>query len=149
MEQTSLLLARVAILFLVPVQLGIVAWYLLYWDLFPKYSVRRLLAWSIFFLSMVSIPLLQILIYRAITSIRKIEDPYVAITISVEGALALALMFYLLLKRRCGKSKSAIIAVTTFLKIFIVVVLVLSTRWLRSNKPMCQSGLERSGVQTL
>ena len=95
-----LLVPRVAILFLVPIELGIVAWYFRYWDLFPKYSVRRLLPWLIFILSAIGIPLFQIFIYRSITSVTKVEDPYVGITIFLESALAVALMFYLLLKRR-------------------------------------------------
>jgi hypothetical protein len=100
MDQASLLLPRVAILFLVPVQLGIVLWYLLYWDLFPTYSVRRLLPWLILLLSGIGIPLLQISIYQGITSRAKIDDPFVGITIFIESALAVALMFYLLFKRR-------------------------------------------------
>lgn len=100
MDHTSLLVARVAILLLMPVELGIVAWYFLYWDLFPKYSVRRLLPWSIFIMSAIGIPLLQIFVYRAITSVAKVDDPYVGITIFAESILALALMFYLLFKRR-------------------------------------------------
>ena len=36
MDQTSLLVPRLTIILLVPIELGIVAWYFLYWDLFPK-----------------------------------------------------------------------------------------------------------------
>ena len=100
MDQTSLLVARVSILFFIPVELGIVAWYFLYWDLFQKYSVRRLLPWSIFILSAIGIPLLQIFIYRSITSVAKVDDPYVGATIFAESMLAVALIFYLLFKRR-------------------------------------------------
>jgi hypothetical protein len=102
MEQASLLLPRVAILFLVPIELGIVAWYLLYWDLFPKYSVRRLLPWFIFILGAIGIPLLQTFIYRS--SVTKIDDAFVEITIFVESALPVALTFYLLFKRRSRKA---------------------------------------------
>ncbi len=100
MDETSLLIPRIAILFLVPVELGIVAWYFLYWDLFPKYSVRRLLPWLILVLSAVGIPLLQMLIYKSITSTAKINDPYVGIIIFVESVMAVTLLFYLLFKRR-------------------------------------------------
>lgn len=100
MDQTPLLEPRVAILLLVPVELGIVAWYFLYWDLFPKYSVRRLLPWLIFVLSGVGVPLLQMFIYKSITSTAKINDPYVGVIIFVESVMAVALLFYLLLSRR-------------------------------------------------
>ncbi len=100
MDQTSLLVPRVAILLLIPVELGIVAWYFLYWDLFPKYSARRLLPWVIFVLSAIGIPLLQIFIYRSIMSVAKVEDPYVGVVIFVESMLAVVLVFYLLFKRR-------------------------------------------------
>ena len=100
MDQTPLLLPRVAILFLVPVELGIVAWYFLYWDLFPKCSVRRLLPWLIVILSGIGVPLLQLFIYKSMTSATKVDDPYVALTIFAESALAVALVFYLLSKRR-------------------------------------------------
>ena len=60
MDQTSLLVPRLTIILLVPIELGIVAWYFLYWDLFPKYSIRRLLPWLIFAVTGIGIPLLQI-----------------------------------------------------------------------------------------
>jgi hypothetical protein len=58
------------------------------------------LPWFILILSAIGIPLLQIFIYRSITSVTKIDDPFVEITIFIESALAVALMFYLLFKRR-------------------------------------------------
>jgi len=100
MEQTSLLLPRAAILLLAPVPLGVVAWYLLYWDLFPRYSLRRLLSWFMLMLSVIGIPLLQMLIYRSVISVTNIGDGFVEITIFMQSALAVALAFYLLLRRR-------------------------------------------------
>ena len=100
MDQISLQLPRIAILFLVPVELGIVAWYFLYWDLFPKWSVRRLFAWSIFILTVIGVPLLQIFIYRSITSVANVDGSYVLLIIFSESILAVALVFYLLFKRR-------------------------------------------------
>jgi hypothetical protein len=100
MQQTHFLLARLAILPLALVQLSIVAWYLLYWDLFPKYSARRLLPWLIFVLSGIGIPLLQIYIYRSITSVGRIDDLFVAITIVAQSVLAVGVGFYLLRRRQ-------------------------------------------------
>ena len=100
MDPIPLLEPRIAILFLIPVELGIVAWYFFYWDLFPKYSVRRLLPWLILVLSGVGVPLLQIFIYKLITSTAKIDDPYVNVTIFIESVMAAALSFYLLFRRR-------------------------------------------------
>jgi hypothetical protein len=101
MQETHVLSARLAILPLALVELGVVAWYLLYWDLFPKYSVRRLLPWLIFVLSGIGIPLFQISIYRLITSaVGRIDDLYLAMTIAGQSALAVVLGFYLLRRRQ-------------------------------------------------
>ena len=91
---------------LVPFQLGIVAWYFLYWDRFPKYSLRQLLPWLILFLSGIGVPFAQIWIYRRITSLGRIDDPYLGITIFAQSAMAIALAFYLLVKRRRASRES-------------------------------------------
>ena len=80
-------------------EFGAVAWYLLYWDRFPKNSIRRLLPWLIFILSLVGIPILQIKIYQRVTSLDIVGDG-VFILISLESVLAIALIFYLLVRRR-------------------------------------------------
>jgi hypothetical protein len=86
---------------LAPIEAGIVAWYFLYWDLFPKYSVRRLLPWLIFIIiTGIGIPLLQISVYRSITSLTKIDDPFVFLVIFFESVTSAALAFYILVKRR-------------------------------------------------
>jgi hypothetical protein len=100
MDRSSLLIPRAVILLLAPLQFAIVAWYFLYWDLFPKYSVRRVVPWLLFVLSGIGIPLLQISIYRAITAVARIDDPFVSITIFVESMMSVALVFYLLRSRR-------------------------------------------------
>ena len=100
MDQTSLLVPRFTIILLVPIEIGIVAWYFLYWDLFPKYSIRRLLPWLIFVVAGIGIPLLQIFVYRSITSVTKIDDPFVFVVIFAESMMSVALAFYLLSKRR-------------------------------------------------
>ncbi len=56
--------------------------------------------WLIFVLSGVGVPLLQMFIYKSITSSAKINDPYVGVIIFVESVMAVALLFYLLLSRR-------------------------------------------------
>ncbi len=56
--------------------------------------------WLIFVLSGVGVPLLQMFIYKSITSTAKINDPYVGVIIFVESVMAVALLFYLLLSRR-------------------------------------------------
>jgi len=104
MDQTSLLVPRLTIILLVPIELGIVAWYFLYWDLFPKYSIRRLLPWLIFAVTGIGIPLLQIFVYRSITSVTKIDDPFVFVVIFAESIMSVALAFYLLIKRRSRDS---------------------------------------------
>lgn len=94
------LLPRILITPLALVELGIVGWYFLYWDLFPKYSIRRLLPWVIFLASAIGIPLLQIAIYKDATSKQVVDDPFVSIVIFAESIASVALAFYLLLRRR-------------------------------------------------
>lgn len=98
-----LLYARISITPFILVELGIVAWYFLYWDLFPKYSIKRLVPWLIFVASLIVIPLLQIGIYRKITSVKAIEDIFVFIVIFFESLFSVALIFYMLLERRSQK----------------------------------------------
>jgi hypothetical protein len=95
-----LLVSRILITPLMLIELGIVGWYFLYWDLFPKYSVRRLLPWAILLLSTIGIPLLQIAAYKDVTSQQVVQDPFVPILISTESAASVALAFCLLLRRR-------------------------------------------------
>jgi membrane associated rhomboid family serine protease len=92
--------ARLMITPLALVELAIVAWYFLYWDLFPKWSLRRLVPWMIFMISVGGIPFLQIGIYKQLASVAVVDDPFVALLIAAEGLLSAALMFYLLLRRR-------------------------------------------------
>jgi hypothetical protein len=90
---------------LVLVELGVVGWYFLHWDLFPKYSIRRLFPWSVLISSILGIPLLQIYIYRTITAETIVGDVMLLI-ISLESILSTALMFYLLLRRRTQRVDS-------------------------------------------
>ena len=100
MDHTSLLVPRLTVLLVAPIEFAVVAWYFLYWDLFPKYSIRRLLPWLIFLLTGVAVPLVQISIYRGMTSVTKVDDPFVGIVIFMESMGAVALAFYLLIRRR-------------------------------------------------
>jgi len=94
------LFPRLLITPLIFAELGMVVWYLLYWDLFPKYSIRRLVPWLFFVASFIAIPLLQIFIYRRIASEKKIDDLFVPLVICFESITSVALGFYLLLRRR-------------------------------------------------
>lgn len=82
------------------VELGIVGWYFLYWDQFPKYSIRRLLPWASFLISLIGIPLLQIAIYKDTTSKNAVDDPFIPILIFTESVASIALTLYLLWRRR-------------------------------------------------
>jgi hypothetical protein len=93
----SSILATIA---LVPVELAIVAWYILYWDLFPKYSLQRIVAWLVFISTVVIIPLLQIELYKRINSIKRIDDLFIGVLIFAESILSIALLFFFLNRRR-------------------------------------------------
>ena len=81
-------------------QWGIIAWYLLYWDLFPKYSLRRLIPWILLLASAVGVPAVQALIYRRMASTNRVEGWFVPLTIIFESAVSVALALYILSKRR-------------------------------------------------
>lgn len=100
----SPLLARVLMAPFMLFEIGIVGWYFSHWDVLPKYAVRRLLAWTIFMISAVALPLLQISIYRRLTSWRRVEDPFVGVVILVESLVSVVLAFYLV-KRRSRASE--------------------------------------------
>jgi hypothetical protein len=85
---------------LVPVELSFVAWYMLYWDLFPKYSLRRIVAWLLFIASVVIVPLLQIQLYKSINLIERADSLFISYLIITESVLSTALMFLFLILRR-------------------------------------------------
>lgn len=93
------LLARISLVPFMLLEIGIVGWYFSQWDDLPKYSVRRVLAWTIFMISAVALPLLQISIYRRLTSARRVEDPFVGGVILIESLVSVALAFYLVKRR--------------------------------------------------
>jgi hypothetical protein len=99
----ELLTARLAIAPLALVELGVVAWYFLYWDLFPKYSAQRLVPWLIFIMSVIGIPLLQIGIYRKLASAKEVDDVVVLLEIFLESLCSVGLIFVVLLIRRSRK----------------------------------------------
>ena len=80
-------------------ELGIVAWYFLYWDLFPKKSAKRLIPWFIFLLSLLAIPIIQIGIYRKIYSVEIVDNLTVYLIIVLESLFSTVLIFYLLRRR--------------------------------------------------
>lgn len=85
---------------LAPVELSLVAWYLLYWDLFPKYSLRRIIAWLLFLATLVIVPLLQIELYKRLNSIERADSLFVSGLIILESVLSIALMFFILTHRK-------------------------------------------------
>jgi hypothetical protein len=91
--------ARLSIVPFTFIHLGIIMWYFLYWDFFPKYSLRRLLPWLFLVISFVAIPLLQVAIYSKMVSVKAIDDPFVVLIIIGESVLSLGLIFYLLRRR--------------------------------------------------
>ena len=99
----ELLTARLAIAPLALVELGVVAWHFLYWDLFPKYSAQRLVPWLIFIMSVIGIPLLQIGIYRKLASAKEVDDVVVLLEIFLESLCSVGLIFVVLLIRRSRK----------------------------------------------
>ena len=85
---------------LAPLEIAAAAWYILYWDLFPKYSFRRIVAWLLFIATGVVIPLLQIELYKRVNSIERVDDLFIGILIFAESVLSVGLIFFVLLKRR-------------------------------------------------
>jgi hypothetical protein len=97
---STMLIPRLAIILFIPFQLALVVWYLIYWDLFPKYSLRRLIPCVVFILSGIIIPLLQIFIYKTITGVASVDDIWVGIIVLIQSGAVVAVIFYLLLRRR-------------------------------------------------
>lgn len=92
--------ARLSVLPLAVVEWGIVLWYFLYWDLFPKYSARRLIPWALFVLSVPAIVLLQIHIYKYIASVHRINDVVFKGALVFENAISVLLLFMILKRRK-------------------------------------------------
>ena len=90
--------ARLIALALAPVQWGMAWWYLRYWDLFPKMSIKRLVPWCLVFLLNVVIP---VAIYRA-NSAAMYPDIVVSTIVFVDGIVFIVLLFFMLR----GRSRS-------------------------------------------
>jgi hypothetical protein len=82
------------------VQLILIAWYVLYWDKFPKYSARRLTAWFVLLFSVIAVVPIQLEIHEWITPVAKIEDNFLFAVIVLEGLASAGLLLYLLWRRR-------------------------------------------------
>ena len=95
-----MIMPRLAIIIITPIQLALVAWYFAYWDKFPKYSLRRIIPWAIFTMSGIGIPLFQIFIYKNISGAKKVDDTWVGVIILLQSGTSIAMMYYILLKRR-------------------------------------------------
>lgn len=81
------------------VEIGVATWYFLYWNSLAKYSIQRLFAWAMFLGCAIAIPLLQIAIYKEVTSKRVVDDVFAPLLIFFESAASVALAFYLLRRR--------------------------------------------------
>jgi hypothetical protein len=89
-----------ATLALAPLEFIAVVWYVSYWDLFPKYSPQRITAWIVFVCSTVIIPIIQIKLYRRLNGIEVVDGRYLYALIFIESAISVALIFYILIRRR-------------------------------------------------
>jgi hypothetical protein len=96
----SVIFSTLATIALAPVEMAVVAWYILYWDLFPKYSLQRIVAWLAFISTVVIIPLLQIELYKRINSLERIDDLFIGVLIFTESMLSVALLLFFLNRRR-------------------------------------------------
>lgn len=76
------------------------AWYFSYWDLFPKYSLRRLIPWLIFVLSGIGVPVAQILLYRGLTLTGRLEGLFVPVVVVAQSAITVAIALCMLKRRR-------------------------------------------------
>ena|ERR1700678_2413057 len=94
------LMPKLAVVPLCLIEWGIVGWYVLYWDMFPKYSPRRLIPWLLLLGCVVAIPVAQALLYRQLAWTSKVEGWFVPVTIFIESTMSAGLMLYLLKKRR-------------------------------------------------
>src|ERR1035438_9197345 len=90
-----ILYARLLISSLGLIQFGAIFLFFGYWDLFPRYSVTRIVGWFIYSIVMVSVLIIQILSYRHITSSKLTNDSVFAMIVISEGILCFALMIYL------------------------------------------------------
>jgi hypothetical protein len=93
-------MGRLAVLPLAAVEWALVAWYVLYWDLFPKHSLRRLIPWAILILSVLGILILQIFIYKQITGVRQVSDDVFKVMLAAENFIGGFVLLYLLNRRK-------------------------------------------------
>jgi hypothetical protein len=89
-----------ATLALAPLEFIAVAWYVSYWDLFPKYSPQRILAWIVFVCSTVIIPISQIQLYRRINAVQIVDGYYLYVLVFIESVISVLLIFYILVRRK-------------------------------------------------
>jgi hypothetical protein len=100
------LLGRLAILPFALLELGIVLWYLTYWDLFPRYSLKRLVPWFISVLSIGGTALGQLRLYLWITSSTRLTDNFVYAVLFVQSIFSGLLIFFVLIKRSAGTRRA-------------------------------------------
>ena len=99
-----MIFSKLVTIALAPVEMAVVAWYILYWDLFPKYSVQRIVAWLVFISTTVIIPLLQIELYKRMNALERVDDLFIGVLIFMESMLSVVLLFFFLNRRIKRKS---------------------------------------------
>jgi len=99
-SMSSFAVSVLATLALATLEFLAVVWYVAYWDLFPKYSPQRILAWIVFVCSTVIIPISQIKLYQRLNGIESDDGRYLYVLIFTESAISVVLIFSILIKRR-------------------------------------------------
>jgi len=98
------LLARLVIMPFALGQWAVVWWYLTYWDLLPRTSPRRYIAWLFAVLGSLGVPFAQMELYRRLAHARHL-DGFVHGVIIVETAVSMVLVFYLLVTGKRKRQK--------------------------------------------
>jgi hypothetical protein len=94
------IIARIVILPVAALQIGISYCYYAYFNPMPTWSIVRLSAWAITFSFLIGAVFLQIFLYKYFTGRNRVDDLYLAGVIAVECSVSIAVGFYLLIKTR-------------------------------------------------
>jgi hypothetical protein len=92
----SIIGARVLISAFSLASLVFIWWYVSYWNLFPKYSIKRVIPWLALVCLTASAPFIQMIVYRefALNGTGPIQDQFVFGLIAAQGFLGVALIFW-------------------------------------------------------
>jgi hypothetical protein len=99
----SLALARLSIVPLALLEWIIVYIYFKYFDSIEPWSLKRISFWLFLFFSVLAIPFAQVLLYRHIGSVTgRVDDLFVAVTISGESIVSLGWLLICIARRQWG-----------------------------------------------